>query len=96
VQMGACPSGYHLNTSSYFLKSGEFVPARSKCVKNRRRNPLNPRALSRATGRLLAYDKTKKRVEKAIKKATPRPAPRRRRISSKPCGCGEKATIVKA
>ena len=96
LQMGACPSGYHLNKTSYFLKDGTFVPARSKCVKNRRRNPLNPHALNRATSRLLAYDKNKKRVERAIKKATPRPAPRRRRAPSKPCGCSEGATIVKA
>lgn len=55
VQAGmklACPSGYRPNKTSYFLKDGTFIPAGSKCVKARRRNPLNPRALDRALGRL--------------------------------------------
>lgn len=49
---GGCPSGYHPNKSSYFLKDGTFVPEGSRCVKNRRRNPGNMRALDRALGRL--------------------------------------------
>jgi len=44
--------GYHLNKSDYFLKDGTFVAKGSMWVKNRRRNPLNPRALSRAMSRL--------------------------------------------
>lgn len=47
-----CPGGYHPNKSSYFLMDGTFVPEGSKCVKNRRRNPANPKALDRAMGRL--------------------------------------------
>lgn len=46
------PSGYHLNKTGYFLKDGTYVAPRSRYVKNRRRNPLNPRALSRALSRL--------------------------------------------
>jgi len=49
---GACPSGSHPNKSDYFLKTGEFVAKGSRCVKNRRRNPLNPRALTRAVARI--------------------------------------------
>jgi hypothetical protein len=48
----ACPGGMHPNKSDYFLKDGTFVPAGTKCVKNRRRNPMNPRALDRAIGRM--------------------------------------------
>lgn len=48
----ACPSGFHPNKSSYFLRSGQFVPAGSRCVKNRRRDPMNPRALKRAVSRI--------------------------------------------
>jgi hypothetical protein len=48
----ACPKGYHANRASYFLKDGTFIAAGSKCVKNRSRNPLNPRALRRAVGRV--------------------------------------------
>jgi len=44
--------GYHPNKSDYFLMSGEFVPAGSRMVKNRKRNPANARATSRAIGRI--------------------------------------------
>jgi len=44
--------GYHWNKSDYFLRSGEFVPAGSRSVKNRRRNPMNPRATSNAISRV--------------------------------------------
>jgi hypothetical protein len=46
------PGGYHWNKSDYFLRDGTFVPAGTKLVKNRRRNPLNPKAASRAISRL--------------------------------------------
>jgi len=52
-----CPTGsmggYHLNKSDYFLRSGEFVPKGSKWVKNRKRNPANARATSRAISRVV-------------------------------------------
>jgi len=48
-----CPvSGYHWNKSGYFLQSGEYVPPGTKMVKNRRRNPANPRATSNAITRI--------------------------------------------
>jgi len=48
-----CPiSGYHWNKSGYFLKSGEWVPAGTRMVRNRRRNPANPRATSNAIMRI--------------------------------------------
>lgn len=56
-----CPAngrgGYHLNKSSYFLRSGQFVPAGSRWVRNRRRNPGNIRAASRALSRVTATKK---------------------------------------
>jgi len=48
-----CAAGYHPNKSDYFLKSGEFVPAGSRMVKNRKRNPANARATSRAISRVV-------------------------------------------
>jgi len=54
-EMNGCPpnmSGYHLNKSAYFLMSGEFVAEGSRYVKNRKRNPANARATSRAIGRI--------------------------------------------
>ena len=47
-----CPAGCHPNKADYFLRSGAFIAKGTKCVRNRRRNPLNPRALDRAAGRL--------------------------------------------
>jgi hypothetical protein len=46
------PAGYHVNKSDYFLMDGTFVPAGSRWVKNRQRNPLNPRAASKAISRI--------------------------------------------
>ena len=58
----ASMGGYHLNKTGYFVKerdaNGNFtggwerVEPGSRWVKNRRRNSLNPRALSRAIGRV--------------------------------------------
>jgi len=48
----ACPSGFHPNKSGYYTHSEGWIPEGSKCVRNRRRNPANPRALDRAIGRL--------------------------------------------
>lgn len=52
VPMTGSSGGYHLNKSDYFLRDGTFVPKGTRWVKNRRRNPLNPRALSRAIARV--------------------------------------------
>lgn len=52
----ACPAGYHWNRTSYFTKRG-FVAKGTACVKNRRRNPLNPRALSRSMSRIVSAKK---------------------------------------
>lgn len=49
---GAVMAGYHLNKHGYYTKGGHYVAPRSKQVKNRRRNPLNPRALHRSLARL--------------------------------------------
>jgi len=54
--------GYHWNKSGYFLMSGEYVPAGTRAVRNRRRNPCNPRAVSRALSRV----KSAKRFAKSI------------------------------
>lgn len=47
-----CPKGYHANKSAYYLMDGSFVEKGTKCVKNRRRNPMNARALSSAITRV--------------------------------------------
>ncbi len=59
-----CASGFHPNKSAYFLKNGTFVEAGSRCVKNRRRNPLNPRAASKAISRLESAKKAVGRINR--------------------------------
>jgi len=57
--------GYHLNRSGYWTKQGYVAPM-TKCVKNRRRNALNSRALNRAISRTAAakrYAKLLDRIE---------------------------------
>jgi len=66
MMAGCAPmSGYHLNKSEYFLRSGEFVPEGSRLVRNRKRNPANARATSRAISRIVGaknYAKSLSRV----------------------------------
>lgn len=52
VPAGGKPSGYRLNKSGYFLRDGTYVAPGTKWVKIRRRNSMNPRALSRAISRV--------------------------------------------
>lgn len=46
-----CPKGYHPNKTSYFLNDGTFIAKGSRCVKYRRMNVLNPRALRKGIRR---------------------------------------------
>ncbi len=71
--MMGCPSGFHPNKSSYFLQSGEFVPAGSRCVRNRRRNPLNPRALDRAIGRITSAKRASRKMSRISIRKPPCP-----------------------
>jgi len=55
----ACQKGFHPNKTGYFVKGdcrtgtgGGFIEKGTKCVRDRRRNSLNPRALDRAMGRI--------------------------------------------
>jgi hypothetical protein len=61
------PAGHHLNKSSYFLRDGTFVPARSRWVRNRTRNNANGKALRRAIGRAKGFDNLVKRNRKALR-----------------------------
>ena len=65
----ACPKGYRPNKTSYFLKDGTRIEKGTKCVKNRRRNSLNPKAASRAMARLEGA----KRAAKDLNRVTIRP-----------------------
>lgn len=56
-------TGHRLNKTGYFLRDGRYVAPGTKCVKTRRRNSLNPRALSRAISRVAAAKKWSKMLE---------------------------------
>lgn len=60
----ACPTGYHPNKADYWLKDGTFVPAGSRCVKNRRKNPFNPSALSNSIRRIESGKKAATRLSR--------------------------------
>lgn len=67
-EMGACPSGYHLN--KHPLSDG--TPARSVCVRNRSINYANGRAASRAGRRLHGTIKMLKRSFSLVHGAAPK------------------------
>jgi len=68
----ACATGHHPNKSDYFLKNGTFIQKGSRCVKNRRRNPLNARAADRAISRIESAKRATKRLSRiTIRKTCP-------------------------
>jgi len=68
-----CATGFHPNKSDYFLKNGTFIQKGSRCVKNRRRNPLNARAADRAISRIESAKRATKRLGRiTIRKTCPK------------------------
>ncbi len=68
----ACPAGYKANKSDYHLKDGTFIAAGSRCVRIRRRNPLNVRAADRAIGRIESAKKATERLKRVtVRKVCP-------------------------
>lgn len=72
-----CPKGFHLNKSSYNLKSGARIEERTLCVKNRRRNNDNGAASLRAARRLIGRKKQQDKIDEALKGIIKPPARRR-------------------
>jgi len=62
--VGCCPSGFKMTTVTDRC-TGQVT---QKCVKRRRMNPLNPRALSRATRRLTSFNNRIKSTQKQLRK----------------------------
>lgn len=76
---GVCGlKGTHVNRSSYFKKvpgnplAGVRIPKGSVCVKNRRMNPANGRALGRALRRAYAFKKIAMRTLHLLSPAKPK------------------------
>jgi hypothetical protein len=61
-----CNVGHHWNKSGYYTKRYGYIPKGTVCVKNRKRNPLNPRAASRALSRLTSTRKAMKGIERLM------------------------------
>lgn len=61
------PSGYHLNKSGYFLKTGAYVAPGTRWVRNRRMNAANGRALRRSIRRAKSFDNLVKRNRKNLR-----------------------------
>lgn len=74
VDMGGgakgCNAGYRLNKSGYWSNKNKLLPGASwtapgtACVKRRRMNPLNPRAISRAIRRIESAKRATSRLSK--------------------------------
>jgi hypothetical protein len=79
-----CQSGYHRNKHGYYSQRYGWVAAGSVCVKNRKRNPLNPRAASRAMARLHSAKKATRAIQKFFGQ-THRPGAAV--VKKGPCGC---------
>ena len=62
ISRGQCPPGYHLNKAD-----GPKGPKGSYCVKNRKMNPLNPRALKRGLRRAEDFEKFARRTVNALR-----------------------------
>lgn len=62
ISKGQCPPGYHLNKAD-----GPKGPKGSYCVKNRKMNPLNPRALKRGLRRAEDFEKFARRTVNALR-----------------------------
>lgn len=70
---GQCPPGFHLNKSA-----GPRGPARTFCVRNRRMNPMNPKAARRAIRRIKGARKMLQQIERSLpRQRTTRRAPAR-------------------
>lgn len=85
--------GHHLNRSGYWKNTSDMLPGASwqapgtVCVKNRRLNPFNPRAASRAMRRLSALSKGMRGLEKQMSKMARGAGHRSSHRHSKTCGC---------
>jgi hypothetical protein len=68
---GRCPSGFRPNKSAYFLRDGSYVPAGTRCVRSRRMNVANPKALRKGIRRMRGFAKLSRTV---IRFVSPKPA----------------------
>lgn len=61
IPEGGCPAGHRPNKTGYWVTSSlgtpSYVSPGERCVKIRKRNPLNPRALDRSIGRITSAKK---------------------------------------
>ena len=65
-QIAQIPQGMHLNKSGYYTRAG-YVAAKSKYVRNRRKNYANGRALRKAISRVQGFEREVKRSRRALR-----------------------------
>ena len=75
IAAAACPAGFHLNKSTYVTRGGgtshwpmqlQVHPKHSTCVKRRRRNVGNARALRRAISRVKGFVKLARKAHSLV------------------------------
>ena len=79
---GSLPTSFQFPPQKQVTTGVAFGPAgvmAQQGRKRRRMDPMNVKALRRATRRLAAFDREKKKVEKQLRTIAPRPARRSRR-----------------
>lgn len=87
------PAGYHLNKSGYWLNESDLLPGaswvapRTRLVKNRKQNPFNPRAASRAMARLGNLYRGMKVLDKQMTKVARGAGARSPTRRAGACGC---------
>ncbi len=66
-QRGECPSGFRPNKTGYWVTSpmgtASFVEPGERCVRRRRRNPTNIRALDRAMSRVISANRLREKLK---------------------------------
>lgn len=66
------PAGYHINRTGYYLKGGQYVPPRSRWVRNRTTNYGNGRAARKAGRRLKGTVKLLRRSFRFVEARPPK------------------------
>ena len=64
---GECPAGFRPNKTGYWVTSSQgtpsFVSPGERCVRRRRRNPTNIRALDRAMSRVISANRLREKLK---------------------------------
>ncbi len=85
LEAEACLAGYHMNKQTSFGKATMGMEAGTFCVRNRRMNVANPRALRRSLRRVCGFGKLAARTRTSIGRAATAVGAGRGRSSGRSC-----------